>query len=165
MKSPCIMYMLKCLNQCFARLRSWKSVFSKTAVDPSSRFCEFEALFQYQSCAKHWSKNLKILNSTANPANFHPNWTHAHAFLPLNISAVGVVVSLFHNHFLNTWIPLLLQKGFQLFLTPLLSLSDYLTSCSSNRYFYFRIYNTFMVDLVPSCKTQGGRMHTASILT
>ena len=35
---------LKCLNQCFARLQSWKSVSSKTAVDPSSRFPEFETL-------------------------------------------------------------------------------------------------------------------------
>ena len=52
-----------------------------------------------------------LLNSTANPANFHPNWdffcfnglisiyffkyktidTNARAFLPLNISAVGSV--------------------------------------------------------------------------
>ena len=51
----------KCLNQCFAQLRSWKSVSSKTAVDPSSRFCEFETLFQHWRCAKHWFKNLKIL--------------------------------------------------------------------------------------------------------
>ena len=36
---------LKCLNQCFARLRSQKSVSSKTAVDSASRFCEFETLF------------------------------------------------------------------------------------------------------------------------
>ena len=36
---------LKCLNQCFARLRSKKSVSSKTAVDPAGRFCEFETLF------------------------------------------------------------------------------------------------------------------------
>ena len=52
---------LKCLNQCFARLRSLKSVSSKTAVDPSSRFCEFETLFQHRSRAKHWFRNLKIL--------------------------------------------------------------------------------------------------------
>ena len=55
------LYQLKCLNQCFARLQSWKSVSSKTAVDPSSRFCESETLFQNRSCAKHWFKNLKIL--------------------------------------------------------------------------------------------------------
>ena len=36
---------LKCLNQCFAQLRSQKSVSSKTAVDPASRFPEFEILF------------------------------------------------------------------------------------------------------------------------
>ena len=62
---------------------------------------------------------------------------------------------------------MLLPKRFHPFLTSLtfsVWLCTYLTSCSSNRYFYFRIYNTFMVDLVPSCKTQGGRMHTASIL-
>ena len=32
--------MFKFLNQCFARLRFWKSVSSKTAVAPSSRFHE-----------------------------------------------------------------------------------------------------------------------------
>ena len=42
---------LKCLDQCFARLRSKKSVSSKTAVNPASRFCEFETLFPTsQSC-------------------------------------------------------------------------------------------------------------------
>ena len=42
---------LKCLNQCFAWLRSWKSVSSKTAVDPASKFCEFETLFpRLKSC-------------------------------------------------------------------------------------------------------------------
>ena len=40
--------MFKFLSNCFARLRSWKSVSSKTVVDPSSRFHEFETLF-----AKH----------------------------------------------------------------------------------------------------------------
>ena len=44
--------------------RSWKSVSSKTAVDPSSRFCEFETLFQHRSRAKHWFKNLKILQTS-----------------------------------------------------------------------------------------------------
>ena len=53
--------MLKCLSQCFARLWFWKSVSSKTAVDPSSRFCEFETLLKHRSCTKHWFKNLKIL--------------------------------------------------------------------------------------------------------
>ena len=53
--------MFKFLNQCFARLRFWKSVSSTTAVAPSSRFCESETLFQNQSCAKHWFKNLNIL--------------------------------------------------------------------------------------------------------
>ena len=43
---------LKCLNQCFARLRSWKSVPSKTAVDPASRFCEFETLFPTSKSCK-----------------------------------------------------------------------------------------------------------------
>jgi hypothetical protein len=62
-KNPITIKVLKCLNQCFARLRSWKSVSSKTAVDPSSRFCEFETLFQHRSCAKHWFKNSKILVS------------------------------------------------------------------------------------------------------
>ena len=41
--------------------RSWKSVSCKTAVDPASRFCEFENFFQHRSRAKHWFKNLKIL--------------------------------------------------------------------------------------------------------
>jgi len=53
--------MFKFLNQCFARLRFWKSVSSKTAVAPSSRFCEIKTLFQNRSCAKHWFKNLNIL--------------------------------------------------------------------------------------------------------
>ena len=53
--------MFKFLNQCFARLRFWKSVSSKTAVAPSSRFRESETLFQNRSCAKHWFKNLNIL--------------------------------------------------------------------------------------------------------
>ena len=38
--------MFKFLNQCSARLRFWKSVSSKTAVAPSSRFRESETLFQ-----------------------------------------------------------------------------------------------------------------------
>ena len=53
--------MFKFLNQCFAWLRFWKSVSSKTAVAPSSRFRESETLFQNRSCAKHWFKNLNIL--------------------------------------------------------------------------------------------------------
>ena len=55
--------MFKFLNQCFARLRFWKSVSSKTAVAPSRRFRESETLFQNQSHAKHWFKNLNILVS------------------------------------------------------------------------------------------------------
>ena len=43
---------LKCLNQCFARLRSYKSVTSKTAVDPASRFREFETLFPTSKSCK-----------------------------------------------------------------------------------------------------------------
>ena len=57
----CLTKMFRFLNQCFARLRFWKSVSSKTAVAPSSRFCEFETLFQNRSCAKHWFKKLKPL--------------------------------------------------------------------------------------------------------
>ena len=53
--------MFKFLNQCFARLPFWKSVSSKTAVAPSSRFRESETLFQNRSRAKHWLKNLNIL--------------------------------------------------------------------------------------------------------
>ena len=53
--------MFKFLNQCFARLRFWKSVSSKTAVAPPSRFRESETLFQNRSRAKHWFKNLNIL--------------------------------------------------------------------------------------------------------
>ena len=53
--------MFKFLNQCFARLRFWKSVSSKTAVAPSNRFCESETLFQNRRRAKHWFKNLNIL--------------------------------------------------------------------------------------------------------
>ena len=45
----------KFLNQCFALLRFWKSVSSKTAVAPSSRFHESETLFQNLSRAKHCS--------------------------------------------------------------------------------------------------------------
>ena len=41
------------LYQCFAQLRFWKSVSSKTAVAPASRFRESETLFQNRSCAKH----------------------------------------------------------------------------------------------------------------
>ena len=41
---------LKCLDRCF---QSWKSVSSKTAIDPSSRFGESETLFQHQNCIKH----------------------------------------------------------------------------------------------------------------
>ena len=37
--------MFKFLNQCFARLWFYKSVSSKTARDPASRFHEFETLF------------------------------------------------------------------------------------------------------------------------
>ena len=80
------LYQLKCLNQCFARLQSWKSVSSKTAVDPSSRFCEFETLFQHRCRTKHWLKNLKILaivingrtimrNSLKIPKQFHSPYT------------------------------------------------------------------------------------------
>ena len=43
---------LKCLNHCFARLRSQKSVSSKTAVDPASRFCDFEILFPTSKSCK-----------------------------------------------------------------------------------------------------------------
>ena len=43
--------------------RFWKSVSSKTAVAPSSRFRESETLFQNRSRAKHWFKNLTILVS------------------------------------------------------------------------------------------------------
>ena len=49
------------LYQCFAQLRFWKSVSSKTAVAPASRFRESETLFQNRSCAKHWFKKLKPL--------------------------------------------------------------------------------------------------------
>ena len=56
---------LKCFNQCFPRLRSWKSFSSKTAVDPSSRFHDFETLFQHQSCANYWYNNLKILTKVS----------------------------------------------------------------------------------------------------
>ena len=45
--------MFRFLNQCFARLQFWKSVSSKTAVAPSSRFRESETLFQNRSRAKH----------------------------------------------------------------------------------------------------------------
>ena len=45
--------MFKFLNQCYARLRFWKSVSSKTAVAPLSRFCESETLFQNPSEVKH----------------------------------------------------------------------------------------------------------------
>ena len=41
------------LYQCFAQLRFWKSVSSKTVVAPASRFCESETLCQNRSCAKH----------------------------------------------------------------------------------------------------------------
>ena len=47
--------MFKFLNQCFARLRFLKSVSSKTAVVPSSRFRESETLSQNRSRAKHCS--------------------------------------------------------------------------------------------------------------
>ena len=43
---------LKCLNQCFAQLWSYKSVSSKTAVDPASRFCQFETLFPASKSCK-----------------------------------------------------------------------------------------------------------------
>ena len=58
--------MFKFLNQCFARLRFWESVSSKTAVAPSSRFCESETLFQNRCRAKHWFKNLNILPTNPN---------------------------------------------------------------------------------------------------
>ena len=45
--------LFKFLNQCFARLRLWKSVSSKAAVAPSSRFRESGTLFQNRSRAKH----------------------------------------------------------------------------------------------------------------
>ena len=53
---------LKCFDQCFAQFQCCKSVSSKPAVDPSSRFCEFKTLFKHWSRAKHWFKNLKILD-------------------------------------------------------------------------------------------------------
>ena len=59
-KKKKITKMFKFLNLCFARLRFWKSVSSKTAVAPS-RFHESETLFQNRSRAKHWFKNLNIL--------------------------------------------------------------------------------------------------------
>ena len=64
--------MLKCLNPCFSRLRSWKSVSSKTAVNPSSRFPEFKKLFQNWSCAKHWFKKSKDFNFHS----FFRTWNH-----------------------------------------------------------------------------------------
>ena len=44
---------LKCLNQCFARLKSQKSVSSKTAVFQQVGFVNLRHFFQFQSRAKH----------------------------------------------------------------------------------------------------------------
>ena len=44
----------------FCTTSVWKSVSSKTAVAPASRFREFETLFPTPKRAKHWFKNLKI---------------------------------------------------------------------------------------------------------
>ena len=60
------------LYQCFAQLRFWKSVSSKTAVAPASRFCESETLFQNRSCAKHWFKKLKPLVKSSKPSISQP---------------------------------------------------------------------------------------------
>ena len=102
---------LKCLNQCFAWLRSWKSVSSKTAIDQSSRFCEFETLFQHRSRAKHWFKNLKILTrvlfrSTTKLALPVSNW------LSLLVTHVS---TLYYNYLYDYWITPIAQKMQNLF--------------------------------------------------
>ena len=54
----CIHHIMAADNAAWNRAKSalnrfWKSVSSKTAVAPSSRFCESETLFQIRSRAKH----------------------------------------------------------------------------------------------------------------
>ena len=55
--------MFKFLNQCFARLRFWKSVSDSRNLLDGATAVWLETLFQNPSRAKHWFKNLNILIS------------------------------------------------------------------------------------------------------
>ena len=53
--------MFKFLNQCFARLRFWKSVSDSWNLLDGATAVLLETLFQNRSRAKHWFNNLNIL--------------------------------------------------------------------------------------------------------
>ena len=94
--------MFKFLNQCFARLRFWKSVSSKSAVAPSSRFRESETLFQDRSRAKHWFKNLNILERNL----LKKNWRRMDSTI------------IFNKYFVGTWIHKFDSSGFAFDFNP-----------------------------------------------
>jgi hypothetical protein len=56
--------MFKFLNQCFARLRFWKSVSDSRNLLDGVTAVLLETLFQNRSCAKYWFKNLNILEES-----------------------------------------------------------------------------------------------------
>ena len=58
--------MFKFLNQCFARLRFWKSVSDSRNLLDGATAVLLETLFQNRSRAKHWFKNLNILVTKTN---------------------------------------------------------------------------------------------------
>jgi len=55
--------MFKFLNQCFAQLRFWKSVLISQNLLDGATAVLLETLFQNRSRAKHWFKNLNILDT------------------------------------------------------------------------------------------------------
>ena len=82
--------MFKFWNQCFAPLRFGKSVSRKTAVAPSSRFCESKTLFQNRSRSKHWFKNIIILEQTGKCGS------------NLHLSALMIKLTIQVTHFFNS---------------------------------------------------------------
>ena len=54
--------MFKFLNQCFARLRFWKSVSDSRNLLDGATAVLLETLFQNPSRGKHWFKNLNIIS-------------------------------------------------------------------------------------------------------
>ena len=62
-KEDKISKMFKFPNQCFARLRFWKSVSDSQNLLDGATAVLLETLFQNRSRAKHWFKNLNILRA------------------------------------------------------------------------------------------------------
>ena len=62
--------MFRFLNQCFARLRFWKSVSDSQNLLAGATAVLLETLFQNRSCAKHRYKKLKPLEREFEPEIF-----------------------------------------------------------------------------------------------